>query len=83
MDKEGRGGEGTGEEGGATDNKGIHTWCQGAGGTILTWQPRPSLNTFVSVKAVLVFLLLFYFSSMKEANFEKPDKKYEKEKASL
>ena len=22
-------GEGTGEEGGATDNKGIHTWCHG------------------------------------------------------
>ena len=30
MNKMGRVGEGTGEEGGATDNKGIHTWCQGA-----------------------------------------------------
>ena len=28
VNKMGRVGEGTGEEGGATDNKGIHTWCQ-------------------------------------------------------
>ena len=31
MSKMGRVGEGAEEEGGATDNKGIHTWCQAAG----------------------------------------------------
>ena len=69
MSKMGRVGEGAEEEGGATDNKGIHTWCQPARGTILTSQPGPS---FVWVKAVLVFqssLLLFNFSSMNESQF--------------
>ena len=69
MSKMGRVGEGAEEEGGATDNKGIHTWCQPARGTILTSQTGPS---FVLVKAVLVFqssLLLFNFSSMNESQF--------------
>ena len=68
REQDGQSGRRNWEEGGATDNKGIHTWCQGAAGTILTWRPGPSFEYFYFWKAVSVIqssLLLFYLSSMK------------------